>query len=75
MSTRSLHSVLVTVDDQNHNLDQVAQALEKAGLEGLDVMRFSGVIGGSIAKEKLAGLAAIPGVAAVEEPPTFHASE
>jgi hypothetical protein len=74
MEKRALQSVLVTVDDQHHDLDLVARALEKAGLVDTDVLRFSGIIGGSISEAQIAGLREIPGVENVEAQPVFHAS-
>jgi len=74
MPAQVCHNVLVTVDDQHHDLDRVAKALEESGLTNIDVMRFSGIIGGSVSEKEISSLSAVPGVQSVELQPAFRAT-
>ncbi len=65
--------VLVTVDDKHHDFQAVAQSLQTAGLEQIEAMPFSGIIGGVVGSDIIDRLKRIPGVQAVELQPTSHA--
>lgn len=66
-------SVLVTVDDRKFDFHQVARSLEDAGLEKVDAMPFSGIVGGITDQEKIDALKSVPGVQAVEQQTASHA--
>ena len=65
--------VLVTVEDRYRDtLTEVSRRLQSAGLTVEDLFELSGVIAGKAAREDLAKLKGIEGVAAVEQEPTFR---
>jgi hypothetical protein len=67
--------VLVTVqDDYRDALPEVSRHLQSAGLIDESLFEFSGVIAGKVAREDLAKLREVEGVAAVEFEPTFRAT-
>lgn len=59
--------VVVTVSDQHvHKLDELARHLQAQGLQIDRTLRELGMITGTVASDKLQGLARIEGVNAVE---------
>lgn len=69
-----LVSVLVTVDDVKHDLNKVAEKLAQKGMQHIEVMPFSGIIGGLVESKVAKVIEKVPGVEAVEVQPTFHQS-
>lgn len=64
--------VLVTVEaGYRHKLTEVSRRLHAAGLIEEERFELSGVIAGKAAREDLAKLSQVEGVAAVEREPTF----
>jgi hypothetical protein len=66
MSDKREVSILVTVDDVHYDFHKVARALEQAGLHQVDLMPFSGIVGGVVDPDCLDTLKAVCGVESVE---------
>ncbi len=65
-------NVVVAVDDAHmSSIHEVAERLRSAGLDVTEVMEAIGLIAGTSA-EPLSTLQEVPGVASVEEPPSFQ---
>ena len=66
------HVTVTVADSHTGELEAVAAALRGAGMEVESVLAALGVITGSVDDTRVAALAAVPGVAAVEEQATFQ---
>jgi hypothetical protein len=66
------HVTVTVADSHTGELDAVAAALRGAGLDVESVLAALGVITGSVDDARLAAIAAVPGVAAVEEQARFQ---
>lgn len=65
--------ITVTIDDDHlGRADEVADQLRAAGMTVEQVLGTVGIITGSVAPAARASVAAVPGVAAVEEETTFR---
>lgn len=59
--------VTVTVADSHAgDVDEVAERLRRAGMEVTQVLAAVGVVTGAVPTSRIAAIAALPGVAAVE---------
>ena len=61
------------MDDAHYDFQTVAQSLQVAGLEKIDKMPFSGIVGGLAFLDIVDRLKRVPGVQAVELQQTSHA--
>ena len=72
-STPKTMNVMVTVEEEYRDrLDQVARKLEHAGMTVAETFDLGGVIVGAVPERSVGALHKVPGIAAVEEEPTFH---
>ena len=66
-------NITVTVADSHlAGIDELAAQLRDAGMEVDGVLAAIGVVTGSVDSERLAAIAALPGVAALEVERTVH---
>ncbi len=67
MTSKEMIGVVVTVDDAHRSgIEDVARALATAGLRGGTVLAMAGIVTGKAPATKLAALANVEGVVAVE---------
>jgi hypothetical protein len=74
MANGTVERVVVTVDDQElPNIQTIADSLQAAGMQGINVNPTLGIITGEVSQGKRQTLQGVSGVVAVEPDEEMHA--